>query len=165
MQQKKQRNKRIITVVLLLIVIASCGLISRFAFQLALIDGASMKPAYKSLQFVLIDKTKRDFNTGDVVSVRLDSGRMIVKRIAAAPGDRLIISDGIISVNGEQSPVYRDSEIEFAGSAKNEIILGEGEYFVLGDNLKESRDSRYEEVGIISEKQITGRIVPQKNFE
>ena len=42
---------------------------------------------------------------------------------------------------------------------ENEIILEEGQYIVIGDNIEESKDSRYPEVGIVMEKDILGRVL------
>lgn len=43
------------------------------------------------------------------------------------------------------------------GMAKDPITLGDGEYFVLGDNRNNSSDSRDPSVGIIKRSDIVGR--------
>ena len=43
-----------------------------------------------------------------------------------------------------------------SGMAENPIVLGEEEYFVLGDNRNHSTDSRYE-VGNVRKDAIVGR--------
>mgnify|MGYP002624793771 CR=1 FL=1 len=47
--------------------------------------------------------------------------------------------------------------MEYAGRAATPITLGEGEYFVLGDNRNDSEDSRFDDVGNIKKSDIVGR--------
>lgn len=47
--------------------------------------------------------------------------------------------------------------MDYAGRASEPITLGDDEYFVLGDNRNNSKDSRYEDVGNISRDRLIGR--------
>lgn len=38
------------------------------------------------------------------------------------------------------------------------VCLDSGEYIVIGDNADDSKDSRYEEVGVVNEEKIVGKI-------
>lgn len=145
-------------------VVALCAFISCFLLQLALIDGASMSPTYKNYHFVLINKTDKDIAAGDVIAFRKDGVGMLIKRAAALPGDTVKIENGRLTVNGKESPFYRETEIKCA-DGKFETVLGEDEYFVLGDNLGESKDSRYEIIGNVGSDEIIGTIIPQKSFK
>ncbi len=159
--KKRFSGSDMIFVSVLLTVIAACLICSLFFYQLALINGESMEPAYSGLELVIIDKTASDLSAGEVVAVKSEAARgNIIKRIAAVGGDTVLISEGVLYVNGGQ--VSRYGTFEYAGIAEKQITVPEGGYFVIGDNIKESRDSRYEEIGIITEEDIIGKIIPQR---
>jgi len=99
--------------------------------------------------------------SGDVI-VFLPNGNekshYYVRRVIGVPGDRLQIKDGAVYINGE---LY-DEKVQVAamvevGIAGEEILLGEGEYFVLGDNRNNSEDSRYANIGNIKKEYIVGK--------
>lgn len=101
-----------------------------------------------------------DPKAGDVI-VFLPNGNekshFYVKRVIATPKDVVQIKNGLVYVNGE---VYEDSfeaaPVEDAGLAAEEIVLGDNEYFVLGDNRNNSEDSRYASIGNVKKEHITG---------
>ena len=119
-----------------------------------------MEPAYHHLQFVVVDKRPTTYRQGDVVllySAGLDA--TIVKRIAAGPGESVIIKDQTLYVNDVPSGLYPAGSIAYGGLLSEEVRLGAEEYIVLWDNLAESKDSRYEEVGIIHTQDIIGKLM------
>lgn len=81
-----------------------------------------------------------------------------IKRVIAVPGDTVQINDGAVYVNGEEYIEEIDAvRMEDAGIAKDKIVLGEDEYFVLGDNRNNSEDSRFANIGNVREDYIIGR--------
>ena len=82
-----------------------------------------------------------------------------IKRIIGLPGEHVRIDDsGNIYINEKVlKESYGREVIQDPGIARDEITLGEGEYFVLGDNRNNSSDSRDPSVGIIQKKDIIGR--------
>jgi len=115
-----------------------------------------MEPTYHEHQLLLIDRRAERFDSGTVVAFRQEGlGALLVKRIAAVPGDEVWVSDEVLYVNGRAVC----NGITYAGIARDKLLLRQGEYFVLGDNLEESRDSRYEDVGIVKEENIVGSIL------
>lgn len=140
------------------------GYISVFWYQLALIQGKSMEPAYKNGQFVLIEKQYSNPAAGEVFAVYNEAlNTILIKRVVAVPGDTVLIRNGVLYVNGVPSPNVRSgSVIEYAGIAEEPVNLLEKEYFVLGDNYEYSKDSRYREIGYVTLEEFVGKIFPQK---
>lgn len=99
---------------------------------------------------------------GDVI-VFLPNGNKkshyYVKRVIGVPGDTIQINNGILYVNGEE---YKETperdKMDEAGLAKEEITVGEDEYFVLGDNRNNSEDSRYANIGNVKREYIIGKV-------
>lgn len=134
--------------------------ISTYHFQLMLIQGESMWPTYHSGAFVIIDKHRTVYKTGQIIAFKcekLDS--VLVKRVVAMPGDIVGIDKGVLLVNGVECEYFRGCHFDYVGVLENNVFLGCDEYFVIGDNISESIDSRYEEVGIIRDTDIIGGII------
>lgn len=129
-------------------------------YQLMLIQGRSMVPAYHPMQLVVLNRHDRDFQRGDVAAFWCEGlSCVLVKRIAAVPGDRVVIRDHTLYVNGHVSGIYAEpGGFSYAGILEEEIVLAPGEYLMLGDNREESRDSRDPQVGLIPASQIYGTV-------
>lgn len=82
----------------------------------------------------------------------------IVKRVIALPGDKLLIKDGLVYLNGKilKEPYIASPRSTFGGEFLKEcsdIKIPEGKLFVMGDNRKGSGDSRHD-TGFIDYKDI-----------
>ena len=130
-------------------------------WQLALVQGNSMTPTYKNGAVLLLDKRTDEFKQGDVIAFYSDELEvMLVKRIVGLPGDTVQVVDGVLYVNTKLSDHQRKEErIIYAGISESPVCLKENEYFVLGDNYTESKDSRYEEIGCVLKDQIIGKVL------
>lgn len=147
-------------IALVICIIALSYYISANWYQLSLIRGESMAPAYHNMQLVIIDRHSKNYTYGDVITFSCENLQSVLaKRIAACPGDTVVIKDGILYVNDTISSIYDQNYIfEYSGIAQHPLHLGTDQYFVIGDNVVESKDSRYEEIGIIKEEDIIGKI-------
>ena len=130
-------------------------------FQLLMVQGESMAPSYHNFQLVVLDRHNRDFQRGEVAAFWCEGlSCVLLKRIAAVPGDKLVIHDGTLYVNDQVSDIYEEPGMfAYAGILTTETVLQQGEYLMLGDNAQESKDSRYPEVGIIPEDRIYGCVL------
>ena len=148
---------------LLLAIIVAVGLsyiVSQFYFQMMVVIGDSMHPTFRKYQIVLLDKQSKDYIAGDVIAFRSETlDGVIVKRIVGCPGDKVEIKEGVLLVNDNPSPFYANQVFEYEGLLKTSLKLGEQQFIVIGDNISESKDSRYDEVGIVSLSDILGKVI------
>ncbi|WP_300844420.1 signal peptidase I [uncultured Acetatifactor sp.] len=125
--------------------------------------GVSMEPALYNGQRIFINSFLYLISSpkaGDVV-VFLPNGNenthYYVKRVVAGPGDSVAIRDGILYVNGEESP-WVEEKLAEAGIAAEEFTVENGEYFCIGDNPGNSEDSRSANIGPVREEDIIGKV-------
>lgn len=151
------KKKVIYLIVAAVLIVASALYISVYWYQLLLIQGDSMSPTYKNLQLVVIDKHNGDYTYGDVIACRKGK-TVLVKRIVGMPGDELYTESGNLYVNDKKSELVAGN-IGYEGVLSKGIALQHDEFFVMGDNYAESRDSRYEDIGNIKVENIIGKLV------
>ncbi len=85
-------------------------------------------------------------------------GDPLIKRVIGVPGDTVLVSDGVVSVNGQPiDEPYVHGQATSCNSYCEPVVLAENTYFVMGDNRAVSRDSR--SFGPIQADQIIGRVV------
>lgn len=125
------------------------------------VRGESMEDTLCANDLVWLDKgayRKQDPNRNDIVVVRTaDKKQQYIKRVIGLPGEKVKIKQGAVYINGEPLEEIAEFEtMEDAGMAQNAIVLKENEYFLLGDNRNNSKDSRHVELGIVNRKQIKG---------
>lgn len=147
-------------ILVLAAVVLLAMLVSVFKWQLLLIHGDSMAPTYRSFSLVLLDKRPGVYSRGDVVLCRCESlGRSIVKRIAAVPGDRLRAEGDTLFINDEPAAPLPEDDVRAEYLAGGEFTVPEGCFFLLGDNLEHSIDSRYAEIGLAEERGMVGKVL------
>lgn len=139
----------------ILIIGIICFIISKFLVSICIIHGNSMSPTYKDKSIVLESKIITNIKRNDVVVIKKNNLK-IVKRIIGIPNDKMVVKNGYIYINEIK---YNNLYISDPGILINEVILGKDEYFVLGDNIDNSIDSRFSEIGIIKKEEIKGKII------
>jgi len=123
------------------------------------VDGVSMQDTFNPGDRLLISRLSAlgGYKAGDIVICRIlqnNVRKTAVKRVIATPGDRLVIENGIVYLNGNAINEDYIKHSHTLGSV--DITLGEGEYFIMGDNREESYDSRA--FGLVRKSDISGKV-------
>ena len=154
----KKYTKNILPIIITILI---TSYISTYWIQLALIQGDSMLPTFHNFQLVFINKHSNNFGYNDIIFfTNKNLNSTLIKRIIAVPGDTVQIINGTVYVNKIPSPyIIQSTPISYAGTAASPVYLSDDEYFVVGDNLEHSKDSRYSEIGCVKYNQILGKIL------
>lgn len=137
--------------------------------------GDSMKPVLRNGDIVLVNRIVYDASSpdrGDIVVFKPngnENSHFYIKRLIGMPGEKVLIQEGKIYIDGKElEEQYTTTEIEEAGIAAEEIQLSGDEYFVLGDNRKNSEDSRMADIGTVKRSEIYGKawfiVSPHEHF-
>lgn len=122
-------------------------------------------PVRKPRRFDVVTVVHGDLKTGREEAeickkaTRRFHGTPLLKRVIALPGETVQIRGGAVYINGErlEADPLGGIRIHHPGIAGKPVTLGEDEYFCLGDNRNNSRDSRT--LGPIKRARIVRRVV------
>lgn len=145
-------------------------LVINFAVQTVHVVGLSMYPTLDNDDYLIatkIDYRLHSPRRGDIIIMRdpFDPSKDFIKRVIGLPGEKLLIRNGQVFINGQalQEP-YINPE-PWTVNANYPAAAGPGdvqpyaipsdEYFVMGDNRNRSSDSRV--FGAVKRNQIEAR--------
>jgi len=134
-----------------------------FIAQPFIVKGESMVPTFDDGEYLIVDEISYyagEPKRGDVVIFRYpkDPSKYFIKRIIGLPGDTVVIEDGSVKIRaGEGSSGLTLEETYVTHASRDNLVttLGKGEYFVMGDNRRNSLDSRV--WGALPRENIIGR--------
>ncbi len=116
-----------------------------------------MEPVIKSGEEYLIKVTK-DIKNGDIAAFKPSNvfPHEFIKRVVGKEGDTLLLKNNILYVNGKKlnNVFYLEKGGLISGK---EIIIPPNSVYVLGDNTKDSYDSR--DFGAINNKYLYGKVI------
>jgi signal peptidase I len=137
-----------------------------FAVQTVHVEGLSMFATLDDNDYLIANKIDYRLHApqrGDIIILRPPSSNStdFIKRVIALPGERLLIRDSVVYINGHRliEPYLPEAWIvsnnwPLNGSSSG-MVIPPNEYFVMGDNRNKSQDSRF--FGPIGRDRIDGR--------
>jgi signal peptidase I len=145
-------------------------LIVVFVIQPVRVEGQSMMPKLHDQDRIFVNKflyplrewmgDQEPIKRGDIVVLLFpeDPSKSYIKRVVGLPGERVEIEDGRLLINGVQmDEAYLDPAYLSNDSLNGPVDVKSHHYFVMGDNRRNSSDSRY--WGLVPEKYIYGQAV------
>ena len=147
-------------------------LLFTFVFKIVGIKGESMTDTLMEGDKVLVYSCNYTPEVGDIVVISRNASNIIedesgeheriIKRVIATEGQTVDINDsGLVSVDGVE---IADSYIrEYKSTFKKDVqfpqVVKEGCVFVLGDNRRNSLDSRSSGIGDVDVRYILGKAI------
>ena len=134
-----------------------------FAVQAVHVEGLSMFATLDDNDYLIANKIDYRLHApqrGDIIILRppSDNSKDFIKRIIALPGERILISHGIVYINGHKldEPYLPEAwtQLDTWGGTDGTVVPPNA-YFVMGDNRNRSQDSRI--FGFIGRDRIDGR--------
>ena len=138
------------------------------------VSGISMSPTLETGHYLIINKFKHEFTgleRGDLVvfTPPHDKGKTYIKRVVGLPGETIKIEDTQVFIKTKDSEEFvkiSEPYIKNPPRVDDETIIGEKQYYVMGDNRDNSSDSR--SWGVMDHSAIKGepimRLLPFKKI-
>lgn len=166
----KKKNELLEWIKALTIAVLLAAIIRYFFFAPIVVDGFSMMPTLHTQDRMIVNKFSYKIGEPkrfDIVVFHATSDRDYIKRVIGLPGDTVEYEDDTLIINGKE---YSEPYLE---EYKNQLIDGpltepfnlesiigqptvpEGHIFVMGDNRRQSKDSRH--IGTVPIDEVMGK--------
>lgn len=123
------------------------------------IVGDAMAPTLKNGDHAVATRRVDRINRGDVVAFRYprDESKSFVMRVVALPGEDIEMKDGSVIIGGRRLEETYVAAANRSSESWGPKAIPDEEYFMLGDNRRDSSDSRT--WGTVKRSQIWARVV------
>lgn len=117
-----------------------------------------MSPACKDGDLAFYYRLQNTYQPSDVVVLEKKDETQI-RRIIAVAGDTVDLTEEGLKINGhlQQEPEIYKETLPYLEGISFPVTVGQGEYFVLGDNRGNAKDSRI--YGTVKQEEIKGIVI------
>ncbi|GBF11651.1 signal peptidase I [Tepidibacillus infernus] len=141
-------------------------LIRTFLFAPFIVDGTSMMPTLENGERLIVNELQYRFGQpkrGDIIVFRYSEEQDYIKRVIALPGEVVEVKNDQLYINGQkvEEPYLNEERKQLAVQGLTltddfgPVKVEEGHLFVMGDNRRNSKDSRM--IGTIKFDQVVGK--------
>jgi len=147
-----------------IIIVMIIFFIAIYVVGLQQVVGDSMNPKLKNNDVLILDKIiykVSKIKRGDIVALYYSDTKYLIKRVVGLPGEKIEFKNNKLYINGTiiEEDYLNDTYTEnFSLEQLGYDKIPADFYFVLGDNRTNSLDSRDSKVGLITKKDIIGKI-------
>lgn len=146
-----------------------------FVAQPFVVSGSSMYPTFLNGDYLIIDEISYHLGNPDRYDVAVfrypnDPKKFFIKRIIGLPNEIVDVVGNQVTITNKgtgESFIIEQPYVTNPSDKGAHFELGEGEYFVMGDNRAASSDSRY--WGAVPRDHMVGqafiRLLPIKNID
>lgn len=142
----------------ILIIVSLLAVMFLFIFGIFRCSDNMMSPAFKDGDLAFYYRLQSQYDIGDDVVIEKDSEKQI-RRIIAKEGDVVDITEDGLKINDylqQESEIYLET-LPYKEGITFPITVGQGEYFVLGDNRANAKDSRI--YGTVKKEELKGLVM------
>lgn len=180
--QRREGLKSTLSTLLILLIAPLIALfLTAFVFQSYEVDGPSMETTLQNQDRLIVWKVPRTFARisgkdfiparGEIIifvqhgmeSYDSSQDKQLIKRVIGLPGERVVVRGNTTTIYNSEHPEGFNPDtqgdytpVDSAGQTNVDIVVPEGEVFVMGDNRPNSLDSRV--FGTVSADDIVGTL-------
>lgn len=160
-EEKKEisvKDDVLFLVVKIFIFVGLLAILFLFIFGICRCNDDMMSPAFKDGDLAVFYRLQKEFQPSDTIVIEKD-GETQVRRIIAKAGDEVDLTEDGLKINGylqQEKEIYAET-LPYTEGISFPITVKEGEYFVLGDNRTNAKDSRI--YGTVKQEEIKGVVI------
>lgn len=154
--------KEAISWVKMLAIALVIGFIVSSILKPTVVSGLSMYPTFDDRDYLMMNTLAYKIGEPerhDIVVFHANERDIFIKRVIGIPGDKVKVKNGQVFLNEVlQEEAFINGAFHIGDV---DTVVPEGHLFVMGDNRDNSYDSRFEEIGFVSKKEVIGKVFIQ----